>query len=644
MPEGSLTGTQVATKNYLVFNEFETMDTQATRIGIEPTRLAWCENLQILNRHELAAVPGPAPPFASPGGATQKMWYGFIAGVDAIIMFRADGSMVAVTSAPSTITLAGPGTFSNPDVVVWQASVILVADPTAGYVAFSVSPTAPGVPVFSHGGTLSPSIKIVNGGTGYSTPPTVAINGGSGSGATAATTLTSGIVTGVFVTNPGTGYLAGDILSGNISAAASWTTATPTITMLVANPGWVVANMAVYDNTTGFVIGTVATYSGTTLTLNANATHASAGSTDSLAFSALSITGGGGSNAFATARQWPILFGYAPITLAIFAGRVWHTDGHQLNWTGTGGYDDVSGANAAGFTNIVDYDLVHSVTALRSLNNFLWIFGDQSIKQIGSISVSGAITNFNIVTLSSDVGTTFPQTILSYNRLVLFANNVGVWAVLGSSVQKVSNEMDGIFRLIDFTHTFSAALSDINSQRVYCLLVRYIDPLQSRTRTLLLTFQNRQWYVCSQGDFLTVITTAFINSAGGSVETWGSSGPDLTQLLAAPSTSVNIILRTALTHHGKPMMGKRLLRAAVMQQAGSDGTMTFTLDTENGFDSQNYTVATSGVQSYDWQRTKANGTGVYLGMTLSGSFHGWRFDAGICEYQDTTALASKVSA
>src|SRR6516162_9774189 len=109
--------------------------------------------------------------------------------------------------------------------------------------------------------------------------------------------------------------------------------------------------MAVYDATTGFVIGTVATYSGTTLTLNANATHASAGSTDSLAFSALSITGGGGSNAFATARQWPILFGYAPITLAIFAGRVWHTDGHQLNWTGTGGYDDVSGANAAGFTN-----------------------------------------------------------------------------------------------------------------------------------------------------------------------------------------------------------------------------------------------------------------------------------------------------
>src|SRR6516164_7599163 len=104
MPEGSLTGTQTATKNYLVFNEFETMDTQAGRHAIEPTRIAWCENLQILNRHELACVPAPAAsPFASPGGTAVKMWYGFVAGVDGIIIFRADGSMVVVTAAFAVI-------------------------------------------------------------------------------------------------------------------------------------------------------------------------------------------------------------------------------------------------------------------------------------------------------------------------------------------------------------------------------------------------------------------------------------------------------------------------------------------------------------------------------------------------------------
>ena len=105
MPEGSLTGTQTATKNYAVFNQFETMDTQASRVGIEPTRLSWCENLQILNAHELGTVPAPSPPFVSGGSSNVvKLWYGFVAGVDAVIMFRADGSMVGVTSAPSTVT------------------------------------------------------------------------------------------------------------------------------------------------------------------------------------------------------------------------------------------------------------------------------------------------------------------------------------------------------------------------------------------------------------------------------------------------------------------------------------------------------------------------------------------------------------
>src|SRR6516164_5209151 len=569
MPGGGLTSTQVATKDYVVFNQFDTMDTKQSRLAIEPTRLAWCENLQIQGKHELAAVPPPLPAFVSGGASTVvKMWYGFIAGADALVLFRADGSMLAVSAGPTVTTLAPAGTFSNPDVTVWEANIILVADPTSGYVAFSFSSTAPGVPVFSNQGALSHNITVTNGGSGYSTPPPVSFSGGSGSGATAAAIVVGGVVTQVQLTNAGSGYLASDVVTVNF--------------------------------------------------------------------------GGPGTGAAASAHVWPIFPGYQPTTLAIFSGRVWLAATRQLSWSGTLGYDDFNLANAAGFTTIKDYDLVHSITGLRSLNNFLWIFGDESIKQIGTISVSGATTNFNIVTLSSDVGTTFPQTISSYNRLVLFANNVGVWAVLGSSVQKVSNEMDGIFRLIDFSQQLSAALSDIASRRVYCLLVRYIDPLQSRTRSLLLTYQAGQWYVCAQGDSLTAVTTAFVNSTAGSVETWGSSGPDLTWLLSAPSTSVGIILRTALTHHNKPNMGKKLLRAAVMQQAGNSAVMTFTLDTENGFDSQNYTVATSGVQSFDWQRTKANGTGVYVGMSLSGSFHGWRFNAGLIEYQEGTALASKV--
>lgn len=82
----------------------------------------------------------------------------------------------------------------------------------------------------------------------------------------------------------GTGYARVQV-AGAVAATASFTTASPNITM-TTNPGWVVPGMNVWDLTNGFQIGTVLTYSGTSLVLTANAGHNSSGTTDSLQFSA----------------------------------------------------------------------------------------------------------------------------------------------------------------------------------------------------------------------------------------------------------------------------------------------------------------------------------------------------------------------
>ena len=74
-------------------------------------------------------------------------------------------------------------------------------------------------------------------------------------------------------------------VAGAVAATASFTTASPNITMN-SNPGWVVPGMNVYDLTNNQQIGTVSTYVGTALVLTSNAAHASSGSTDSLQFSA----------------------------------------------------------------------------------------------------------------------------------------------------------------------------------------------------------------------------------------------------------------------------------------------------------------------------------------------------------------------
>ncbi len=56
-------------------------------------------------------------------------------------------------------------------------------------------------------------VTITNGGTGYTSAPTVSFAGGGGSGAAATATITNGVVTAVTLTNAGTGYTSNPTVS-----------------------------------------------------------------------------------------------------------------------------------------------------------------------------------------------------------------------------------------------------------------------------------------------------------------------------------------------------------------------------------------------------------------------------------------------
>ncbi|NLE39978.1 MAG: PEP-CTERM sorting domain-containing protein, partial [Pirellulaceae bacterium] len=60
------------------------------------------------------------------------------------------------------------------------------------------------------------SISLMDGGSGYQGTPVVRITGGSGKGATALATVSGGVVTGITITNPGTGYAMADSLNVEI--------------------------------------------------------------------------------------------------------------------------------------------------------------------------------------------------------------------------------------------------------------------------------------------------------------------------------------------------------------------------------------------------------------------------------------------
>jgi hypothetical protein len=136
-------------------------------------------------------------------------------------------------------------------------------------------------------------------------------------------------------------------IAGQVAATASWTTSTTNITM-TSNPGWVTPGMNVYDATNSQQIGTVLTYVGTALVLTANAAHASAGSTDSLAFCAFAPAVGSANNPEPNTTPVSSTSTNTTITFAT-AGSNWGTA------TSFGLYDALTSGNLLGWDYIGIY-------------------------------------------------------------------------------------------------------------------------------------------------------------------------------------------------------------------------------------------------------------------------------------------------
>jgi hypothetical protein len=714
---------QRSKSKFIVFEQFEKLNTQSVRQALSEKELAWLENLQPIAPNNLTTVPAPAAALTNIAETITAQFFANLGTVDYIVSFTAVGSGWATNIASgASVRFAPPGTFTNPDATIWQSQYVLINDPTAGYSSWNGT-------VYVRKGGVSPLLTLTAAGSGYTSAPTVAITGGTGTGATAVATVGSPQVLSVAVIVPGSGYTTPPVVvftggggSGAVAVASIDPRSITSITLTGQGGGYVstptigfsggggsgaaatavmgpdpnvqnrlrVIGINLTSIGAGYSSAPTVAFSGGSPTSAATATctvgagqvtgiTVTAGGSNYSSAPAVSFTGGGGgsgvtaaatiggsgvltlvltnpgagysfndtltvgfsggggSGATATAHVWP--FVPAGTTLAVFAGRVWLGGGRLLQCTGTAGFDDFAAANASASLTIGDADLVHAITALRNFNNYLYIMGDQSVKQIGAISLNAAgnVTLFTILTLSSDQGTIYPRSCISFNRIFMFVNSNGVYAVFGSSVQKISDDLDGIFNLIDFTQAPQAAISDINHIHNVMFLVRYKDPLTS-TRSIMLTFTGKKWFVVSQGDSIRTIVTAS-TLASGKTFPYASSGTDITNILADPTTAVAFIVRSALTHHGNAVQRKKVIRAGYAASILSSANIVMIIDTDNG--SQTYTRAL--ITIFHSVGSSVDGSGKYLGMTITGTLANFILNSMAIEYQEGPLWAGQSS-
>jgi hypothetical protein len=645
-------------KSYAVVKQFRGLNTKANRTAIDENEFNWIENAQPIGYANIKIIPNSEIVTDSSGNAvvfsnTVTHLTNVNIGLnDYVVAFMQNGSAQYYNINTDTFgNVASPGTFSSSGIntTQWNNERMLILDPTKGYFNWDGNNV---VTIGSVG-----LIGIVNQGTGYTEAPTVTISapnqtGGEQANATA-TISTANVVTSVAVVNAGTGYTNAANLTVTFSGGGGGTGAnavaqlfnfqTGTLSLVVINEGSGYTNAA---NTIVTISGgggagatAVPIVLGNVVT-QVIMTNQGSGYTNAANVTA-TVSGGGGNGAVLQA----IVNSEPNVGIASFSGRVWIAAGRSVYYSAAGSYSDFTSVSAGSVT-LTDSTLHGNIIQLLSANNFLYIFGDNSINVFSDVRVtSSGLTLFTNTNVSASVGSELKNAIFPYFRSVLFMNDYGVYALVGSTTSKLSDPLDGVFPNIDFANPVYAGQVLLNNILCAVFNFRYFDAVFTNSyRFIQAVFFEKKWFISSQGNNIKYITSV---PEEGQILVYGTSGNNLYRLYADNTSLITSRVRTALMPMTDPIRTKQALKIGIEATAPANGTITMsaTVDNENR-SSTPYTLTSVinwqnnslqiipwsnssgttigwGTTGYSLYKTDAQQYGKYLGITVTSTNPGF---------------------
>ena len=574
-------------KSYQVIKQFKTVNTKANRTAIDETEFSWLENAMPVGYSNLK-ITGQRSAITNSGGnavvfsANVTYFNSVNLGLnDYVVAFKDDGSAEAFNLQSKTlVTVGNAGKFSNSGISInqWKNQEMLIIDPNKGYYVWDGNNT---VFVGSVG-----QLALINGGSGYTAAPGVVLsapNDANGIQAVAVSTVSNNVVTSITLTEAGSGYTQAPTVSfyggggsGANAVASIVTFATGTVSIAVTNPGDSFTSAPIVNISGGGGTGAAAT-----AVVRGNAlativmTNPGTGYTNS-ANLVVNLSGGGGSNATiaATINNTP------NVDIASFSGRVWIAAGRQVYYSAAGTYNDFTSVSAGNII-LTDSTLHGILYKLLAANNFLYLFGDDSINVFSDVRVqTNGTTLFTNTNVSASVGSKRANAIFPYFRSVLFLNDYGVYALVGSTTSKISDPLDGVFPNIDFTYPIYAGQVLINNILCAAFNFKYYDAEFTQSyRYIQAVFFEKKWFFTSQGNTLQYITSAPV---GGKINLYGTDGSALYQLYANNTANVTSIIQTALMPMNDPIRDKQALKFGVEVTTANSTIFTVTVDSQAG--------------------------------------------------------------
>ena len=204
---------------------FGGMNWQDSRTSIGDTEFYWLENFVKLGSGRLRTLYDHGPALYTAAGQTIVYFAWFNIGpVYYCAVFFSDGTAVQVDVNGAVTTISStPALF-----YVVGGNLPATSQSGADYLIIANNNTPndywlwDGATLYS-AGTLSPVITILSGGAAYTSQPTIVAFGGSGVGATFTASITDGSITDIQETNPGSGYVAGDVVQLQFSGGGAQT-------------------------------------------------------------------------------------------------------------------------------------------------------------------------------------------------------------------------------------------------------------------------------------------------------------------------------------------------------------------------------------------------------------------------------------
>lgn len=572
-------------------------------------------------------------------------------------------------TTPPTVTVSAPNEANGVQATVTAsisnaAGTITNIQITAGGTGYTSFPTVTIAPPTSPYGVQAQavvssissgavsSIQITNPGYGYTTAPSVTFS----SGAAAATAVVgSGIVTALTITNAGSGYTSAPTLtftggggSGASAVAGPLTFKTGTIGILVTSSGTgytsaptVVISAAPAGGTNA--AATAIVFGGQVTQIIVTNPGAGYTTTPTVSFS------GGTPTTAATAKA--LLTSDSLSDVASFQGRVWLSQGRTVFYSAANQYNDFVSVSA-GNVQITDDTLHSNIAALISANNFLYVFGDDSINVFSDVRVtSTGNTLFTNTNVSASTGSVYYDGIFPYFRSLLFINDYGIFALIGATVSKISDALDGIFPLLDFTQPVSGGQVLVNNILCAAFNVYYNDPVQG-LRPIQLVFFDKKWFATSQGTLKHVTPVATAQK----LYLYGTGGTNLLRLYDSSTADINTTVKSALWPMQDTIRTKQALKFAIEVSQNTSAVYNVTVDSETNTsptyvlsnviywtnnagatipwkNSSNAIIGWAGGSGYQLYKSDAQQYGKYLGLTITSSTPSYTLNTMEMEYE-----------